>query len=251
MTLNLLAPGNRGGVGESASSVSTRKLEQGEDIQIGSSTMELVSDHRYFEKVFKNMGKKLNLAEEAPVTGVEALKTNVLIWGLFMSTMMKAAIHRGPNYTESLEVYRNTNFEEFIRCSAEIHLGPSNRNPECVTKSLDRSLMDEMRFQYCMNSKNSLPYIRAIQGHTGGNLIMSLFHTNGKIFRFIEDIRLIVAQSSNQDSSLEDETIFFTPLNPFGDNLDEEEPGDGLSKPRKVHCYSEWKLVRTPSTGSI
>ena len=28
-----------------------------------------------------------------------------------------------------------------------------------------------MRFQYCMNSKKSLLYIRAIQGHTGGNSI--------------------------------------------------------------------------------
>ena len=30
---------------------------------------------------------------------------------------------------------------------------------------------NKMRFQYCMNSNKSLLYIRAIQGHTGGNLI--------------------------------------------------------------------------------
>ena len=30
------------------------------------------------------------------------------------------------------------------------------------------------------------------------------------------------------------QTIFFTPLNPFGDNPDEEEPRDDLSKPRKA-----------------
>ena len=47
-------------------------------------------------------------------------------------------------------------------------------------------------------------------------------------------------QSSTQDSSLEDEiekgreTIFFTPLNLFGDNPDEEKPSDDLSKPREV-----------------
>ena len=35
-----------------------------------------ISDHRYFEKVFKNLREKLNLAEEAPVIGIEALKTN-------------------------------------------------------------------------------------------------------------------------------------------------------------------------------
>ena len=29
----------------------------------------------------------------------------------------------------------------------------------------------KMRFQYCMNTQNSLMFVRAIQGHTGGNLI--------------------------------------------------------------------------------
>ena len=29
-----------------------------------------------------------------------------------MLTTVKAAVHLGPNYTEELEVYRNTNFEE-------------------------------------------------------------------------------------------------------------------------------------------
>ena len=29
-----------------------------------------------------------------------------------MSSSMKAAIHLGPNYTENLEVYKNSNFEE-------------------------------------------------------------------------------------------------------------------------------------------
>ena len=38
------------------------------------------------------------------------------------------------------------------------------------------------------------------------------------------------------------QTVFFTPLNPFGGNPDEEEPSDGLLKPRKVHCHSKWKL---------
>ena len=64
-------------------------------------------------------------------------------------------------------------------------------------------------------------------------------------------------QSSNLDSSLEDvkskeerQTIFFTLLNPFGDNPDEQEPSDDLSKPRKVHYHSKLKILRTPSTGS-
>ena len=43
---------------------------------------------------------------------MEALKTNVLIWGMFMSSSMKAAIHLGPNCLANLEVYKNTNFED-------------------------------------------------------------------------------------------------------------------------------------------
>ena len=99
--------------GESASSASTRKLERGDDTQIERRRLEFhdmqVSDHRYLDKVFKNLQQKLNLAEEARVL---ELKTSVLIWRLFVSTTMKAAVHLGPNYTEILEGYRNTNFEE-------------------------------------------------------------------------------------------------------------------------------------------
>ena len=43
---------------------------------------------------------------------MEALKTNVLIWRMFMSSSMKAAIHLGPNCLANLEVYKNTNFED-------------------------------------------------------------------------------------------------------------------------------------------
>ena len=35
-----------------------------------------ISDHRYFEKVLKNLRQRLRLAEEAPVLD---LKTNVLV----------------------------------------------------------------------------------------------------------------------------------------------------------------------------
>ena len=91
---------------DSSDSARARKLERGEDIQFERSKLHFhnmqISDFRYLEKVFKNLQKELNLAENAPVIGFEALKTNVLIWGLFMSTTMKAAIHLGPNYDEIL-----------------------------------------------------------------------------------------------------------------------------------------------------
>ena len=100
---------------ESLNSARARKLERCEDIQFGRSKLHFhtmhISNFRYFEKVFKHPRKSLNVAEDAPVIGIEELKTIVLIWGLFESTTMKASIHLGPNYVEILEVYRNTNFE--------------------------------------------------------------------------------------------------------------------------------------------
>ena len=40
------------------------------------------------------------------------LKTNVLIWGLFMSTTMKSAVRFGREYQQNWIACRNTNFEE-------------------------------------------------------------------------------------------------------------------------------------------
>ena len=58
------------------------------------------------------------------------------------------------------------------------------------------------RLQYCKNSHDVLLYIRAFQGHTGGNVIASelMGHVGS-----IEYVLLMSFQSSNQDSSLEDE----------------------------------------------
>ena len=94
---------------EPSSSASARKLERGEDIQIGRSNIEFhnmqISGHRCLEKVVKNLRKKLNLAERSTSNWNSDM-------GLFISTTTKAAIHPGPNYFVSREVYRNTNTEE-------------------------------------------------------------------------------------------------------------------------------------------
>ena len=60
----------------------------------------------------KTQKKKVNLAEDAPPLGIQAHKTNILIWRMFMSASMKAAIHMGPDCIKILEVCQNTNFEE-------------------------------------------------------------------------------------------------------------------------------------------
>ena len=53
------------------------------------------------------------------------MQTDVLMWGLFMSSSMKAATHIGSNYTRNLEVYKNTKFEEIqILYHSEVDVGP-------------------------------------------------------------------------------------------------------------------------------
>ena len=104
-----------------------------------------------------------------------------------------------------------------------------------------------------MNSRNFLLYIRATQGHTGGNLIAPelMGHVaipdNWKEFLFhrgySSDVTSILKSgliAGGRERKEGRQTIFFTQLNPFGDNPDEEEPSDDLSKPRKAHYYSEW-----------
>ena len=71
-----------------------------------------ITNHQHITKVFQYFQKKLGITTGYATFAMEALKTNVLIWGSFMSSSMKAAIHLGPNYSENLEVYKNTNFEE-------------------------------------------------------------------------------------------------------------------------------------------
>ena len=63
---------------------------------------------------------------------------------------------------------------------------------------------------------------------------------------FIEDTRVMSCQSSLREDEKSKEgrqVIFFTPLNPFGYNPDEQEPSDDPSEPRKVQ-YHKWKNYR-------
>ena len=59
-------------------------------------------------KVFTNLRRKLNRMEDDEMFD---LKTNVLIWGLFMSTTIKPAIHFGLGYVKFFIACQKTNFE--------------------------------------------------------------------------------------------------------------------------------------------
>ena len=103
--------------GESTCSASTRKLERGDDIQIGRTRLEFTMCKSptidTSRKSSRTCGKCWFSHKKHQLLVFEALKANELIWRLFfMSSTIKAAIHLGPNYVEILEIYRNTNFEE-------------------------------------------------------------------------------------------------------------------------------------------
>ena len=70
------------------------------------------TNHQYMTRIFQFLQKKLGITASFSTFSMEALKTNVLIWGMFMSSSMKAATHFGRNYLANLEVYKNTNVEE-------------------------------------------------------------------------------------------------------------------------------------------
>ena len=92
-----------------------------------------ISDHWYLEKVLRNLRQKLHLTEG--ILGIEAMNTNLLIWGLCMATTMKAAVHLGPNYTENMKICKNANLEEiqnFVQWHSKVDNGPSCRDSECI-----------------------------------------------------------------------------------------------------------------------
>ena len=71
--------------------------------------------------------------------------TNVLIWGLFMSTTKKASVHLGPSYNENLEENWNNNFEELktlFDITQEVDLRPEFRDSECFHDWVDTLSLD-------------------------------------------------------------------------------------------------------------
>ena len=106
-------------------------------------------------------------------------------------------------------------------------------------------------FQYCKNSCDDLLYIRAIRGHTGGEVIAPelmghvaipiewkefLFHRG---YSFNTNPRY-GTHRSGKESKEGRQTVFFTPLDPWRDETEEEFDSD-LFKSRTVHYQSKWK----------
>ena len=68
--------------------------------------------NQYMSKIFICLRKKLGMTATISTFTKEAHKTNVLMWGMFMTPSMEVVIHLGPNFKSNSEKYKNTKFEE-------------------------------------------------------------------------------------------------------------------------------------------
>ena len=115
-----------------------------------------------------------------------------------------------------------------------------------------RTFSDEQ--EYCEDPQNSLAYFRAIHGHSGGRSsgpeLMEYIRIPYNWTEFIfqrgcpSSIQSILENGlipGGKESDKGRQTVFFTPLNSFGGDSDEEETGDGHTVPQKVHYQSHWK----------
>ena len=87
----------------SSHSIRTRNLVQTQTPRTEFEYMKY-TNHQYMTRVFHFLHKKLGITAGHSTFSMEALKTNVLIWGMFVSSSMKAAIYLEPNYLTILEI---------------------------------------------------------------------------------------------------------------------------------------------------
>ena len=63
------------------------------------------------QKVFRIVTIRLGNNKGVSHMSMEADKTNISMWTLFMASSMQAALHGDPSFTENLEVFKNPDFE--------------------------------------------------------------------------------------------------------------------------------------------
>ena len=61
------------------------------------------TNHRYIEKIFQNLEKKLGMSAINATFSMDSHKTNVLTWKLCSASSMKAAIFLGPDFLTSIK----------------------------------------------------------------------------------------------------------------------------------------------------
>ena len=110
--------------GACARSGSIGKTVQGVENQLARARLDChilqISDYRSVDKVFEHFTQKLSI-----ISCVLDEKTNVLIWGLLMSTTMKASVYFGPSYNDNLVAFRNTKLRALFAITQRLILEQS------------------------------------------------------------------------------------------------------------------------------
>ena len=70
-----------------------------------------ITDINYVSKIFRFLMKKLGVPEGQESFATEAHKNNIMMWGLLVSSTMKAAIHLGLNYEKNIKILKCRNSE--------------------------------------------------------------------------------------------------------------------------------------------
>ena len=71
-----------------------------------------ITDYSYLSKVFMFLQQQKGVQKGCETFGIQASKTNIMMWRLFVSSSMRAAIHLGLNHEENLETYKLMNFDQ-------------------------------------------------------------------------------------------------------------------------------------------
>ena len=69
------------------------------------------SMHHWLGTVYQYLQKKLDVTDSS-IEELGSAKTNILMWGLFMSSSTKAAVHLGQKDVESNSMFMNVYVEE-------------------------------------------------------------------------------------------------------------------------------------------
>ena len=119
-------PGNRKR-SDSSDSPSAWKHMRGVETRMNRSKMAFrnvqISNHQYLGKVFQHSQNNLGTTENSSQSGIEAVKTTVLMWNCSRHRQWKQP---STNYNENLGVFKNTNFRgnlSFFLYHSEVDIG--------------------------------------------------------------------------------------------------------------------------------
>ena len=98
---------------------------------------------------FSVLEKKLGMSATNATFSMVADKTNLMIWRMFLISLMKADIHLGPSYVSNSEIYKNTKFvdtESVFNITQKLVKEHSEKKSECEMLGVFITFFGEIGF---------------------------------------------------------------------------------------------------------